>query len=169
MWAGSNVLTDFGRYSATHIKGVEVDDTDKANGRALTYSSTSGKLEYEAAVAGGDTVVDRGDCDVYDFSTWTMTFDGEWHTFDLSGIVPVGTKFVFIVGYLHSNPAGFEIGMRKGGYVEVGNMIYLESQVLYKEAAVLGFVGVNEDREIEYYGYSGFAVDLQASVSAWIL
>lgn len=35
--------------SEARIKGVEVDDTNKADGKALVYSSTSGKIEYADA------------------------------------------------------------------------------------------------------------------------
>jgi len=46
----SGVLAD--DQDADHIKGVTVDDTDKANGKTLVFNSGTGNLEYEAFGAG---------------------------------------------------------------------------------------------------------------------
>jgi len=43
----------YGDVDADQIKGVTVDDTDKADGKVLAYNSTSGNLEYESASGGG--------------------------------------------------------------------------------------------------------------------
>lgn len=46
-------MTDFGRVDATHIRGVNVDDADKADGKALTYDAATKKLKYAAAAGDG--------------------------------------------------------------------------------------------------------------------
>lgn len=84
------------QWNANKILGVEVDDTDKANGKVLKYNSTSGKLEYEDdnntggggavdSVNGeiGDVVLDADDID--DTST-TNKFVTSTDITKLSGI-----------------------------------------------------------------------------------
>ncbi len=48
----TQVGKDTAQWNADEIKGVTVDDADKANGKVLQYNSTSGNLEYETQASG---------------------------------------------------------------------------------------------------------------------
>jgi hypothetical protein len=49
----TQVGKDTAQWNANKIKGVEVDDTNKANGKILKFNSTSNTLEYVDDIAGG--------------------------------------------------------------------------------------------------------------------
>ena len=65
-------------HDADKIKAVVVDDTAKANGKVLTYNSTTPNLEYKTPFTAGNTYIDRGDPDAYDFTLNDFTTDTGW-------------------------------------------------------------------------------------------
>jgi hypothetical protein len=50
----AQVGKDTAQWNANKVKGVEVDDTNKANGKVLKFNSTSNKLEYADDLLGAD-------------------------------------------------------------------------------------------------------------------
>lgn len=65
---------------------------------------------------------DRGDVTPYDYTSATLTADGEWHDLDISAIVGVSRRFVLVKTYLKDNAGGKEMLMRTKGYVNDVNI-----------------------------------------------
>jgi len=94
--------------------------------------------------------IDRGDPADYDYAKEDLTIDGDWHDMDLSGIVPVGAKAVFIIGHLQGNAVDWKISFRKKGNVNEivhSGMETLRAGVERHRSSV---VALDANRKIQY-------------------
>jgi len=111
--------------------------------------------------------IDRGDPAVYDYDKEDLTIDGTWQDLDLSGIVPLHAKAVFIIGHLQGNAIDWEIRFRKKGNVnEVvhGGMETIRAGVERHRSSI---VALDNDRVIQYKVDNQAWTTLDLAVKGW--
>lgn len=111
--------------------------------------------------------VDRGDPAVYDYAKEDLTIDGAWHDLNLSGIVPVGAKAVFILGHLQGNDIDWHIMFRKKGNVNEVNHGGMETIRANVERHRSSIVALDADRKIQYKVDNENWDTLDLAVRAW--
>lgn len=140
--------------------------TDITNGLSDgTKDARMATIRADTAFTRGTTTiagyVDRGDPAGVDKIVGDFTLDGNWHDLDLSGIVPAGTKAVYLTVTLAA-VAGNYIYFRKNGNVNTANVLGISSVVL---AATMGsfVVPCDSSRVIEYAGAAAALCNLVVS------
>lgn len=94
--------------------------------------------------------VDRGDAPAWDKNLAAFVTDGAWHDYDLSSIVPVGTKAITYKLLVQApGIAGF-VRFRNKDNNTLFNTTHTQPQVANVTNAVDGVIGVNSNRLIEY-------------------
>lgn len=97
-----------------------------------------------AIVVPGMTYVDRGDVGVQDFSMLTMSMDDAWHDLDLSGIVGVGRRLMFLhgvtyggvgTGIIQFQTKGNVNGVNVAAWHVVADITVYKTQPLYTDAS----------------------------------
>lgn len=71
-------------HDADKVKGIEVDNSDIADGKILQYNSVTTKLEYEALAP---CLLGMGKYQAYGNYQNTLTCDGNWKDLDLSSYI----------------------------------------------------------------------------------
>ena len=111
--------------------------------------------------------VDRGDPASWDYSKADLTTDGQWHTLDLSSIVPEGATLVHLKIKAQIAYNNMIIGFCKKGIVNKQNgatlMIRHGNNEYYEEA----WVACDADRKIEYWTSDQTWVMLDILVRGW--
>lgn len=111
--------------------------------------------------------VDRGDPAAYDYDKDDLTKDGAWHDMDLSSIIPVGAKAVFIIGHLQGAGVDWHIKFRKKGNVNEiahGGMETLRAGVERHRSSV---IALDADRVIQYNVDNQAWTTLDLAVKGW--
>lgn len=133
--------------------------------------------QLDELAGGGETVLhshpcggsynDRGDPASWDFSKTDFTADGQWHTLDLSDIVPEGATLIHLgVGAVIAYANSY-IQFRKNGIVNDINkkviVILFGNKEYYEEA----WVACDANRKIEYWMSNRTWVQLDMVVRGW--
>lgn len=111
--------------------------------------------------------VDRGDPAAYDYAKEDLTIDGAWHDMDLSGIVSIHAKAVFIIGHLQGAGVDWEIRFRKKDNVNEivhGGMETLRAGVERHRSSI---VALDADQTIQYKADNENWTTLSLAVKAW--
>ena len=112
--------------------------------------------------------VHRGNPTAYDYTHTTLIQDGEWHTLDLSAIVPANAKLVHLrLGILHST-TGRNIQVAKTGVRNGFAMVNLAVQVAYifnETDALVDCTG----QQVDYGKTPGTPSSLRFCVIGWFL
>ena len=111
---------------------------------------------------------DRGDATSCDKTVVDWTKDGSWYDWDLSGVVPEGTKGIVIWGYIKSSVAGEFFMLRKNGNSNEYNLLQCQTQAAGIEICFQGVVPCDTNRIIEYkFENTGHWTDAAAVVVGW--
>jgi len=118
----------------------------------------------------GMNYVEREDRSGYDFTISNFTRDGNWHTLDLSAIVPANVKAVFIKAQALTTSTNKALGFRKYGYTgaytnNVLNII-TSNQHTYLN---FGFVPVDSSGRIEYYMQTADVTGCNVIILGWLV
>lgn len=113
--------------------------------------------------------VDRGDPIGWDYAVGDFVWDGNWHGFDLSAIVPAGASAVNIRCALRDNLTTTFFFLRTHGNLNAINAAGLRVQVanIYNDQCVA--VALDADRKLDYRAGGGAADFLFAAVCGWWL
>jgi len=183
-------ITDLS-HDALKIAGVTVDDTDKADGKVLQYSSSSQKLEYEtpspagahktthedggadeitcAGLVGRINFVDRGDPAAWDFSVGNLTTDGDYHDLDLSGILPEGAIAVVLGAYVSDDAAASYVLFREKGNNNGYNTFGIYTQVAGIAVQGEGHIRCDANRAIQYRASNTTFTNISLLVRGWFI
>ena len=132
------------------------------NANAAAHHAKYTDAEAQAAVLPAYT--DRGDAADYDKTATDFVQDGAWHTWDLSAIVPTGTKAVIVKIYTVCTTAGSIFELRRGGHSNAVNTARFTSQVNNLECSAVLTVGVSASRTIEYKAAAGLVWTVIAGI-----
>jgi len=113
-------------------------------------------------------MVDRGDPTSPDFDETTLTTDGTWQTLDLSGIVPAGTKFVYLVVLILDDATDKAISFRKNGNGSVANLPSVRTQVANISNDNQMWVACDDNRIVEYIGTNNTFTQIDLTVSMYV-
>lgn len=160
---GIGQLTILGDLNISTSNGVGYIDT-------ISYepSTTAGLMAGNSPVG---AYIDRGDVSEPDLNRSLITQDGNWYDWNISSIVPVGTKSVILNMYGYDNAAGTWIMFRKNGYTtntnNIGGMVCPVANVFNLNQAT---IPVDENRIIEYRSASGRSWDdLRITIIGWFI
>jgi len=109
---------------------------------------------------------DRGDPTAWDKTSWTT--DANWHDWDLSSIVPAGTKLVHLRVHFKDDAPGNTIRFRKNGNVDTFNAFYCVAPVANVDACYDGWVVCDSNRVIEYLASNTTFTYIYAVVRGYI-
>ncbi len=123
---------------------------------------------FASGKVGGMKMMSRGVIAAADFRLQDLTFDGSYYTLDLSGIVPIGTKFVCLGISVISTDIGNQVVIKEIGQAEyygdwrficsVGGQSHMSRQ----------WFALNDDLEVTYACSIGAWVTLNISVVFWM-
>lgn len=117
---------------------------------------------------GGHTLVDRGDPISYDYSKNNLTKNSNWHTLDLSGVVPAGAIGVLLFIEYEVNTAGMAIYFRKTGNTQFSNVLKSNVLVANQKACFSGIVFCDGSRNIDYWISTSTWSSLNIIIRGWI-
>jgi len=112
---------------------------------------------------------DRGDGAAYDYDVGDLTTNGAWHDLDLSSIVEVGAKAVFILGHLNGGGVDWAIKFRENGNtneVNHGGMETIRANVTRHRSSIVKLDG---SRVIEYNADDEAWTTLSLYIRGWWL
>ena len=142
-------------------------------------ASSDGVLRTGAGLSytdGGDFVtintigfVDRGNLAANDFDQTGLTTNGVWQDLDLSSIIPVGTKSVYLRVLILDDVANSYLFLKNKDYADDVNSVGL-----YTPAANIGVIGtyqitVDSNRKIQYLGANLTFTSINITVVGWWL
>lgn len=156
-------------HDAQKIKGVVVDDGDKADGKVLAFNSTSGNLEYETPTGNGDTFVDRGDHASDDWVYTDFTRDGNFHELDCTGKAGAGAKAILLKAEIKDNSAGKWFLFCKNGNSNIRNSLRVTTQVPDVFVNGYGFVACDANLKLQYKTSVDTFTDGYFNVCGWIV
>ncbi len=111
--------------------------------------------------------VDRGDPAAYDKAKEDLTIDGAWHDWDVSSIVPAGTKAVLLIGHLEGNAVDWKINFRKKGQsneINHSDMETIRANITRHRSSI---VAVDANRVLEYNADNQVWTTLSLAVRGW--
>lgn len=116
----------------------------------------------------GSRLVDRGDPAQYDFTFVDFNKDGSWHDLDLSGIIPLNTKWIVFKCRIKASAMGNTLLFRKKGYTNVRTPVQFDVQAINNEIAATYLIPVSTDRMISYNCDVDYTV-IDFVVCGWVL
>lgn len=118
------------------------------NSGAVEYKDSGGA--WKAFSSPG--YVDRGDTSGWDFTQSSgITTDGDWHTLDLSSIVPAGAKAVHLRVFVLDDVSGSDFYVRKLGYVGTDSAMFcVFTQAASTYYSADGIVACDSNRCVQY-------------------
>lgn len=126
------------------------------------YASVKARLD--AAVAG---FIDRGDPAAQDFDHSTLTTDGTWRDMDLSGVVPVGAKGVFLRVRITDDLIDQYFMLRKKGHTNPWTTSRVRTQVANQEKDIDMIVACDANRHIQYHASNTTWTGIYITVAGW--
>ena len=114
-----------------------------------------------------DMYVDRGDPAAYDFAIGDLTIDGAWHDLDLSSIIPIAAKGVYLMGMVEGANVNWNIMFRKKGNTNAINHEMFSTLRAGIERHRSGVIAVGTDRKIEYMADNQAWTTLSLVVRGW--
>lgn len=111
--------------------------------------------------------VDRGDPAAYDKAKEDLTIDGAWHDWDLSSLVGLGAKAVFIVGHLEGAAVDWAIMFRKKGNTNEINHGGMETIRANIERHRSSIVALSAARVIQYKADNQAWTTLNLGIRGW--
>lgn len=116
----------------------------------------------------GDSFTGRGDIDNYDLTQATMTMDGAFHDWDISGIVPAGTTMVLVGARIADTTVGRFVYVQYKGFLEGVNTSLLVNAVTNKTAYNEFIVPVDPDvLKLEYMTYPAAIDVISFYIKGW--
>lgn len=155
------------------ITNLDEDTSPASNDLIATWDTSAGffkKVQITNLPGGGsgDTFTDRGDPAAWDFTISNFTRNGAWHDLDLSGIVPVSTKAVYIcVVVIASSPAK-SVMFRKNGNSNEYNKYHLITQAANIRIDGFGWVACDSNYIIEYLVTDTTVSTINFLVRGWL-
>lgn len=116
----------------------------------------------------GQKTIARGDPSNYDWITANFTKDNTWRELDLSSIIPLGTKWVFMKMYVTGTTADDYAQFRKKGHTNYRAIISTRIQIGGVSIEKIEPVEVSTDRKLEYRVKSSIT-GCNILVYAWVL
>ena len=112
------------------------------------------------AVSVGLTYTKRGDIASYDLTQASMVMDNALHDWDISGIVPAGTKLVSVGAAMADSTIGLFLVLTFKGYENLVNADWLYNAVTNKTVYNNFLIPVDPDVLILSYATSPAAIDI---------
>jgi len=116
----------------------------------------------------GHRLVDIGDIADAQFDAEDFTIDGNWHTLDISSVVPAGVDLVRVNLDLTAVGIGDNIAVKNDDYTGAYNRIVACGYVAGYSAYKRGLISCSSDRKIKYKITAGVAV-VFLNVVGWVL
>lgn len=110
---------------------------------------------------------DRGDPSSSDLNTPTLVTDANWHDWDLSSIVPVGTKAVIIQVTVKDNVTISRIFLRKNGNTNTTTTAIVRSQCAGVESNGTIIIACDNDRKVEYNATNTTFNYITMTITGW--
>ncbi len=111
--------------------------------------------------------VDRGDPAAADLVLGGMVADGNWHDWDISGIVPAGSKAVLLEIWIANTDTFKTISIRTDGNANWFNVKFLTTQVANIAIQSEGTIPLPVSRIIEYNLPAGGWTAIFITVKGW--
>lgn len=111
--------------------------------------------------------VDRGDPGSPDYIKVQFTTDGNWHTLDLSHIVPEHAKAVSVNLFLAANLINKFARFKKHGQINAFNRAGINTQTAAVNTEGDLTIIIDEDRKIEYQIANAFWFTISFTVKGW--
>lgn len=111
--------------------------------------------------------VNRGDPADYDYDKDDLTKDGAWHDLDLSHIVPVCAKAIFLIGHVEGGGIDWTIRFRRKGNVNEINHGGMETIRANVERHRSSIVACDPNRVIQYNADAEAWATLNLAVRGW--
>ena len=110
-------------------------------------------------------LTDRGDPENHDKTDFTK--NNTWIDWDLSAIIPIGTKAVIIHVYISSDTVPHAVQFKKKGNTYDRNNAYVISQVAYQAISANILCFCDENRIIQYKADSADITVFEATIKGW--
>lgn len=121
------------------------------------------------AKPGGDKIINRTAPGGWDFTKATLIEDADWHTLDLSSIVPPRTKFVQIHFMILGAGVGDYIAVRPTGQSGAVHRYALSTLTIATSNYGDGWIAVDANRTCEYLASNVAWTTLNLEVGAWVV
>jgi len=108
----------------------------------------------------GDSFTSRGDASAYDLDQDTMSLDGAFHDWDLTSIVPVGTKVVVVKATITDGTVGRYVWLQQKGFTGNRNYALLAALVANKSMTGHFLLSVDSDDRLLEYVTPAAAIDV---------
>lgn len=181
LWDTNSAGTDFYRVKYGRINAISFNYTSRdytqqcfLTGPASQISLGTGSaynVVFESDIGGWKTDYglfhDRGNIDAYDFVVGNFTTDGTWRDFDLSSIVPVGTKTVALHIQLRDDATDSRMSFREKGNAHAVNISVIGTQVANLSTFADLIVQLDGDRKAEYQGSNLAFLTINVAVKGW--
>ena len=115
------------------------------------------------------TYIDRGDYTGSDYTQATLTFDANWHTLDLSGIIDPGATAVEIRFKAQTQAVPKKVRFRKHGTTMTFNTCSFRTQVANLANNTNLVIGVSEDGKIDFWADAGVWTGVSLVIRGWWL
>lgn len=112
-------------------------------------------------------IIYRGPYTTDDFTKTNFTFDETWHLLDLSDIIPIDVKYVYLIHKCLSSYAGSWAYFRKPSVGTNWNVAHVSTIIAGLYHTEQFFVAVDENRCIEYMIQNTPWPTFRLSVRAW--
>jgi hypothetical protein len=123
-----------------------------------------------SGLSGRVNMIGRGEFTSHDFTLANLTTDATWRELDLSGIVPSGTKFVYIKVTLEDDAADSILILKKlGTGASNKNSVSCRTMVANISNYIIFFVGCDSNRKIEYYATNVVWTAIYINVLGWVI
>jgi hypothetical protein len=156
-WGQKESFAGYPTTPAPHNSTHENGGADEINIAGLSGLLADTQLSY----------TDRGDPAAPDFVTANFTTDATWREWDLSGIVPEGTKAVTFSLYIIAPATNKTMRFRKKGNTNIYNITGAITQAININNFTQCVVGVDNDRKAEYYGSLTVFTGIQITITGW--
>lgn len=138
-----------------YLKEFNEENLDLLNGILRDMYDALGSVEADDRIVNlalGDTYVDRGASEAWDFSLVDLTCDNTWRELDLSSIVPAGAKEVKIRLRLRATAIDEYVIFRQNGVITIYNIAAQRTVVANVVHDVNVEVSCDTNRVVEYLG-----------------
>jgi len=160
--------------SLVNSKITDANLDDKNDPRTPSAHKTSHQSGGADALActglvGRVNYVNRGDPATYDKAVGDFTTDQTWRDLDLSLIVPAGATVVHVKVSLQATTVGDVFILRAKGHNNAVNALGGDCQVANIHFYCFGFVPLDANRVVQYYGTTTTFTTISLLVQGWFI
>lgn len=111
----------------------------------------------------------RGDPASFDFGQGDLSTDGNWHTLDLSAIIPIGKPVVRLFVQLNDDTLGTSVKFRSTNIVNNINMTHLNVRIVNQDLNYRVMIQADADGKISYWTSAIAFSKLNIAVCGWFV